>query len=99
MAKFRKIPVVVDAIQWPLNIESCAEEDPIHDKIDSWFREMGADPNKIMMMDDGTISIVTLEGEMTASPGDWIIREPFPTDDRKFYPCKPDIFAKTYQEV
>lgn len=42
------------------------------------------------------IEIETSEGTMKANYGDWIIKEPFPTSDRKFYPCKPDIFRKTY---
>jgi hypothetical protein len=36
---------------------------------------------------------------MKAFPGDWIIKEPFPTTDRKFYPCKRDIFEKTYESL
>jgi hypothetical protein len=39
------------------------------------------------------IAIQTLEGEMVASPGDWIIRGV----QGEFYPCKPDIFAETYE--
>lgn len=39
------------------------------------------------------ISIVTLEGTMLVSPGDWIIRGV----NGEIYPCKPDIFAKTYE--
>ena len=39
--------------------------------------------------------IVTLEGTMTASPGDWIIRGV----QGEFYPCKPDIFVATYETV
>jgi len=42
--------------------------------------------------------IPTKEGNMICSIGDYLIKEPFPTDDRMFYPCKPDMFAKTYQE-
>ena len=42
---------------------------------------------------------VAEELPMLASNGDWIIREPFPTDDRKFYPSKPDIFEATYKRV
>ncbi|MFW6002651.1 MAG: hypothetical protein ACOCQD_04860 [archaeon] len=42
------------------------------------------------------LKIPTLEGEMIANIGDYIIVEPFPTDWRKLYPCKPDIFDKTY---
>ena len=95
MAKYRKKPVVIDAIQWPADIELREEDDPIHDEIDAWFRGMGADPDKIMMMDDGTISIATLEGEMAAQPGDWVIRG----IKGEFYPCKPDIFDATYEKV
>lgn len=47
----------------------------------------------------GEIVIPTREGEMRARAGDWIIKEPFPTGDRKFYPCKPDIFEQTYEAV
>ena len=41
------------------------------------------------------LSIDTLEGTITASPGDWIIRG---VQD-EHYPCKPDIFAATYEAV
>jgi len=37
--------------------------------------------------------IETLEGKMTASPGDWVIRGV----KGEYYPCKPDIFEKTYE--
>ncbi len=36
---------------------------------------------------------------MKCSIGDYLIKEPFPTDDRMFYPCKEDMFALTYDEV
>jgi hypothetical protein len=39
------------------------------------------------------IDIPTLEGTMTARPGDWIIRGVH----GEFYPCKPDIFDATYE--
>lgn len=41
------------------------------------------------------ITIQTLEGAMTASPGDWIIQGV----QGEIYPCKPDIFAATYEPV
>jgi len=41
------------------------------------------------------LMIPTLEGEMEASPGDWIIKGV----KGEFYPCKPDIFAETYEAV
>lgn len=43
----------------------------------------------------GSVIIPTLEGRMTASPGDWIIRGV----KGEFYPCKPGIFAATYEPV
>ncbi len=45
--------------------------------------------------EDGTLHIHTLEGTMTAQRGDWIIRGV----RGEFYPCKPDIFADTYEPV
>jgi hypothetical protein len=44
---------------------------------------------------DARLVISTIEGEMTASPGDWIICGV----QGEFYPCKPDIFAETYDRV
>ncbi|MDD3185988.1 MAG: hypothetical protein PHT76_11885 [Anaerostipes sp.] len=41
------------------------------------------------------MTIHTLEGDMKASPGDWIITGV----NGEQYPCKPDIFEKTYEEV
>jgi hypothetical protein len=41
------------------------------------------------------MQIETLEGTMTANIGDWIIRGV----EGEFYPCKPGIFAKTYEAV
>ena len=41
------------------------------------------------------MTITTLEGVMTAGAGDWIIKGV----KGEFYPCKPDIFAATYEEV
>jgi hypothetical protein len=41
------------------------------------------------------MQIVTREGEMTANPGDWIITGVAGEQ----YPCKPDIFARTYERV
>ncbi|MGV9579735.1 hypothetical protein ACWDRZ_24085 [Streptomyces sp. NPDC003509] len=43
---------------------------------------------------DGQMVIATLEGAMHVSPNDWVIRGV----KGEFYPCKPDIFAATYEE-
>lgn len=47
----------------------------------------------------GYIFIETREGTMCAEVGDWIVREPFPTGDRDFYPVKDEIFRQTYEPV
>ena len=43
----------------------------------------------------GALRISTLEGDMICQPGDWIIRGV----KGEYYPCKPDIFAATYEPV
>lgn len=48
---------------------------------------------RIRYPEDGTALINTLEGTMTANSGDWIIRGV----KGELYPCKPDIFAATYE--
>lgn len=44
---------------------------------------------------DGKLLIITLEGPLLASPNDFIIKG----INGEFYPCKPDIFESTYEEV
>jgi hypothetical protein len=45
----------------------------------------------------GRFYVVTAHGQRAyLEPGDWVIAEP---DNRGYYPCKPDIFAATYEEV
>lgn len=51
--------------------------------------------SEVMNLDDGKLGIETLEGIMEAFVGDFIIKG----IKGEFYPCKPDIFEKTYDEV
>lgn len=44
---------------------------------------------------NGSLQIKTLEGTMFAKKGDYIIKG----IKGEFYPCKPDIFGKTYEEI
>ncbi|ABN53659.1 sugar ABC transporter substrate-binding protein [Acetivibrio thermocellus] len=44
---------------------------------------------------DKEIIINTMEGPLKASPGDWIITGV----NGEQYPCKPDIFKKTYEPI
>lgn len=47
------------------------------------------------LIQDGEMHISTLEGTLHASVGDFIIKGV----NGEFYPCKPDIFRKTYEMV
>lgn len=95
MPKFRKKPIVIESIQWTGRNEmeiadfiggltQVRRPTHIHE------RELDDIPNEAY-----TIIIPTLEGDMTASRMDWIIKGV----NGEFYPCKPDIFEKTYEPV
>ena len=81
--KFRKKPVVIEAVQWT------GEN---HQEVKSLAPEQNVFRGSIRK---DTILILTLEGTMTASVGDWIIKG----INGEFYPCKPNIFAATYEPV
>lgn len=59
------------------------------------FNEVQAFCTKHIIECSNGIEIPTLEGTIKASPGDYIIRGIC----GEYYPCKPDIFMKTYEEV
>lgn len=84
MARYRKKPVVIDAFEFNTDGPSAVPD---------WF---------CAALQDGRawwsgryLTIPTLEGDMRAKPGDWIIRGVA----GEIYPCKPEIFAATYDEV
>jgi len=61
-----------------------------------WLGDVHDERNHVVAGGDGeTLCIATLEGTMTASMGDWIIRGL----RGEFYPCKPDVFAMKYEPV
>lgn len=84
MPKFRKKPVVIEAMQFT---------DEMKDRCYNFVR-CNSFPD---FNDKGEpiLKIQTLEGVMTTSLGDWIIKGV----NGEFYPCKPDIFEKTYEAV
>lgn len=85
MKKYRKKPVVIEAM--------CFDGEN-HKEVQVFFNDhQGADGLSFAMGDN--VYIQTLEGTMTASKGDYIIKG----INGEFYPCKPDIFAKTYDLV
>ncbi len=78
--KFRKKPIVIDAIKYDGTLESV---------LPLGMPEVCQD----FCSDD--LLIPTLEGEMRALKGDYIIKG----IKGEFYPCKPDIFESTYEQV
>ena len=88
MPKFRKKPVVIEAMQVPNGASD--EAMILHGALGVW---LGAGGNWNMIDERGAIDIHTLEGTMRAAPGDWIIRGV----KGELYPCKPDIFEATYE--
>jgi len=83
MSKFRKKPVVIEAIQWTGNL----------DDLPRIIMELSVTDARLMATDGKHLDIKTLEGVMTAGVGDWIIRGV----KGEIYPCKPDIFEATYE--
>ena len=88
--KFRKKPVVIEAIQFDTTEGVMAIT-----KFTTGIASMCRVRDTFGDIRDYDMKIQTLEGEMIVSPGDWVIKGV----QGEFYPCKPDIFAATYEEV
>jgi hypothetical protein len=94
--KFRKKPVVIDAIQW-----TGRESDM--PKVLEFFGDLSTLPNPHGYVNaglgyvptSGVLDIPTLEGIMECSPSDMIIKGV----KGEFYPCKFEIFELTYDRV
>lgn len=81
--KWRKKPVIIEAIQYQAEYGN--------NRVVNWLAQQKADVTGWLFF-DGEITIPTLAGRMKASNGDWIIKGV----KGEFYPCKPEIFAATY---
>ena len=94
MAKYRKKPVVIDALQWD-GTRACKES------IEATFYNLETNSVELPMSGewDGTTylswTIYTLEGSIEAAPGDYIIKGV----KGEFYPCRKDIFEETYEAI
>lgn len=112
MAKFRKKPLVIEAVQWFKNGDHPEDRPDMFDypdkdgnifqrpgegKIVRYYRRPDVDGNDRCMYCGGKMNnhgwIDTLEGGHIVCPADWIITGV----NGEFYPCKPDIFEKTYE--
>lgn len=90
--KYRKKPVVIEAIQWNgLNLEEIKKfvgKDLEYSILDT-AREVGKGRPHVLM------KIHTLEGDHDCTEGDFIIKGV----NGEFYPCKEEVFWKSYEKV
>ena len=94
--KYRKKPVVIDAVQW--TGENKREMFDFLMEYHCTDQYMSAEGKNFYIDNQkvpGGLVIKTLEGEHLANIGDYIIKGVH----GEFYPCKPDIFKETYEEV
>ena len=100
--KYRKKPIVIKALKFDGTYEGILKVkdfvgESFKDEVDivntNMYPKYGFSKNYKYTVYKATIK--TLEGDHKASPGDYIIQGV----NGEFYPCKPDIFKKTYEEV
>lgn len=92
--KYRKKPVTIDAVQWTgYNVYDVYHFFTNYEHINEANVQLDNDDH--FYFDKDKLIIKTLEGDMIASFGDYIIRGVA----GEFYPCKPDIFESTYEKV
>lgn len=93
MAKFRKKPIVIEAITFEQLVSHGIEQGAgLHNGM-PWSFEYNGHP--ITHENDDCYLIPTLEGTMRLLRGEWLITGV----NGEIYPCKPDIFEKTYERV
>jgi hypothetical protein len=100
MPLFRKKPVMIEAVQFESLVLLGGEVFSIHfntaEALPKWVRDAIINDTLCPNFKDGkSLVVTTLEGDHIASPGDWIIRGV----EGELYPCKPNIFAQTYDPV
>ena len=88
MPKFRKKPVEIEAIQWDGTLTGIENIKSVF--TDIYTAALSKKHEAVYCWEIGT-----LEGKHRVSVGDWIIKGVA----GEFYPCKPDIFAATYDAV
>lgn len=91
--KYRKLPVIIDAVQWQGYIDEFETPFDKFGDTEPWLKE--AFEKGIVTMAYPVMLIKTLEGTMQVSAGDYIIKG----INGELYPCKPDIFKKTYERA
>ena len=92
--KYRKKPVEIEAVQWSGKNDAEIEYF-VGDYLQGYGNNLVCYKPRSNQYRSKLMYIHTLEGTMTASVGDYIIKGV----QGEFYPCKPDIFEQTYDEV
>lgn len=94
MGKYKKKPVVVEAIQWTgSNLEEIRNFVG-NDLIENYIKHFDIE-GVLIKKTLVSIAIDVLQETMMVDYGDYIIKDV----NNELYPCKPDIFLKTYEEV
>jgi hypothetical protein len=96
--KFRKKPVIIEAIHLTEDLFWETYDGDFHKPLPEPFNKFsfcGSFHAGNKTISFAYINISTLEGTMRADLGDWIIKG----IKGEFYPCKPDIFEATYEQV
>ena len=94
MPKFRKKPIVIEALEWDGSHHRGMFEflgGSSDQAISGYGNHFYIDHSKV----EGGLILKTLEGEHKASIGDYVIKG----ISGEYYPCKPDIFKATYEQV
>ena len=88
--KYKKKPIIIEAVQWTgINLEEIKSF--VKDSLDYNYKTHW-DSSDLSNIE---VKIKTLEGDHIVSIGDYIIKGV----NGEFYPCKPDIFKKTYEII
>ena len=98
MARYRKKPVEIEAVQYGLAEYADNPWEIRGGEIPQWLQDAareGVIVPEFRSEEYWYLKIKTLEGDMYVAPDDWIIRGV----QGELYPCKPDIFAATYEAV
>lgn len=82
--RYRQRPVVIEAVKWDGRPSTIFPLAP--------FENAAKEPE---VLEDGSLSITTLQGVMVAEVGDWVIKGV----EGEIYPCKDSVFLRTYEPV
>lgn len=96
--KYRKKPIIIEAVQFDGTEGSVDLIDQLNEggnrQVEKLYSLLSLKGSSVLQYPLVGLQIPTLEGDMKANVGDYIIKG----INGEIYPCKPDIFHKTYEE-